>query len=75
VSKVQCADVEKAAIYESIMQRRHDPRNVLSAILKHSPGMVDQARQNKAREPISNLAGKEISAPEMSKQHEGPSRH
>ena len=74
VSKVQWKDVERAAIYESIMQRRHDPKGVLSAIIKHSPGMVDQARQEKARELISNWAGKEISSPELSKQREGPSR-
>lgn len=74
VSKVQWPDVEKAAIYESIMQRRHDPKNVLSAIVKHSPGMVDQVRQEKARELISNWARKEISSPELSKQRNEPSR-
>jgi hypothetical protein len=74
VSKVQWTDVERAAIYESIMQRRHDAKNVLSAVIKHSPGMVDQARQEKARQLISNLAGKEISSPQLSKQHEGLSR-
>jgi hypothetical protein len=62
------------AIYESIVQRRHDPKGVLSAIIKHSPGMVDQVRQEKARELISNWAGKEISSLELKKQREGPSR-
>jgi hypothetical protein len=74
VSKVQWSEVEKAAIYESIMQRRHDPKNVLAAVLKHSPGMVDQARQDKARELTSKWAGKEISLPEPTKKREGPSR-
>jgi hypothetical protein len=74
VSKVQWTDVERAAIYESIMQRRHDPKGVLSAIIKHSPGMVDQVRQDKARELISNLAGKEISSSELGKKYEGQSR-
>jgi hypothetical protein len=35
VSKVQWTDVERAAIYESIMQRRQDPKDVLSAIIKN----------------------------------------
>jgi hypothetical protein len=73
-SKVEWAEVEKVAIYESIIHRRHDPKNVLSAIVKHSPGMVDQLRREKARQLISNWVGKEISPPKLSKQREGPSR-
>jgi hypothetical protein len=74
VSKVQWPDVEKAAIYESIMQRRHDPKSVLSALVKHSPGMVDQVRQAKAQEFISIWSGKEIAASKVSKERDGPSR-
>lgn len=72
--KVDWPEVEKAAIYESIMQHRQDPKSVLSAILKHSPGMVDQVRQDKAQAFISTLAGKEIPAPKVSKDRDGPSR-
>jgi hypothetical protein len=73
-SKVEWSEVEKLAIYESIIQRRHDPKSVMLAIVKHSPGMVDQVRQEKARELISNWAGKEISSPDLNKQYNGPSR-
>jgi hypothetical protein len=72
-SKVEWQQIEKVAIHESIMQHRQDPKSVLSAIIKHSPGMVDQARQDKAQAFISTLAGKEIPAPKVSKEREGPS--
>ena len=74
VSKVEWEKVEAVAIRESIMQHSQDPRKVLAAIVKHSPGMVDQARQEKAREFISTWTGKEIAAPRVSKEREGPSR-
>jgi hypothetical protein len=73
VSKVEWEKVEAVAIRESIMQHRQDPKKVLAAIVKHSPGMVDQARQEKAREFISTWSGKEISRPKMSNEREGPS--
>lgn len=73
-SKVEWPEVEKIAIYELIMQRRQDPQNVLAVIVKHSPGMVDQVRQEKAQAFISKLAGNEILVPKISKQREGPSR-
>jgi hypothetical protein len=73
-SKVDWPEVEKVTIYEAIMEHRQDPKSVLSAIVKHSPGMVDQARQDKAQAFISTLAGKEISAPRISKGLDGPSR-
>ncbi|NHZ66863.1 MobV family relaxase [Massilia genomosp. 1] len=72
-SKVEWPEVEKVAIYESITQHRQDPKKVLSAIVKHSPGMVDQARQDKARAFISTLVGKEIAPLKVSKEREGPS--
>ena len=72
-SKVEWTEVEKVAIYESITQHRQDPKKVLSAIVKHSPGMVDQARQDKARAFISTLVGKEIAPLKVSKEREGPS--
>ena len=74
VSKVEWEKVEAVAIRESIMQHSQDPRKVLAAIVKHSPVMVDQARQEKAREFISTLTRKEIAAPRVSKEREGPSR-
>lgn len=73
-SKVEWQKVEGAAIHESITKHRQDPKNVLSAIVKHSPGMVDQARQEKAREFISTWSGKQVVAPSMNKERDSPSR-
>jgi uncharacterized membrane-anchored protein YhcB (DUF1043 family) len=73
-SKVEWPEVEKVAIYESIMQRRHDPKSVLSAIVKHSPGMIDQGRQDRARELISTWSGKEVAVSKVSKDRDGLSR-
>ncbi len=73
-SKVEWPEVEKVTIYKSIMEHRQDPKSVLSAIVKYSPGMVDQVRQDKVQAFISTLAGKEIPAPKVSKEREGPSR-
>jgi hypothetical protein len=73
-SKVEWPEVEKATIHEAIMKHRQDPKSVLSAIVKHSPGMVDQKRHDKAQAFISTLAGKEIPAPKVSKERDGPSR-
>lgn len=73
-SKVDWPEVEKVTIYEAIMEHRQDPKSVLSAIVKHSPGMVDQVRQDKAQAFISTLAGKEIPTPKVSKERDGPSR-
>ncbi|EAO3132345.1 plasmid recombination enzyme [Salmonella enterica] len=72
-SKVDWKAVEKAAIIESIAQHRQHPKDVLAAIVKYSPGMVEPARQEQARAFISTLAGKEIAAPKVGKQHDGPS--
>jgi hypothetical protein len=72
--KVVWPEVEKAAIHELIVQHRQDPKKVLAAIVKHSPGMVDPARQEKAREFISTWSGKEIAASRVSKERDGPSR-
>jgi hypothetical protein len=72
--KVVWPEVEKAAIHESIVQHRQDPKKVLAAIVKHSPGMVDPARQEKAREFISTWSGNEIAVPKTSKERGGPSR-
>jgi hypothetical protein len=74
VSKVEWKEIEAAAIRESIMQHSQDPKKVLAAIVKHSPGMVDPARQEKAREFISTWSGKEIAASRLSKERDGPSR-
>jgi len=72
-SKVHWPTVEKAAVMESITQHRQQPKDVLAAIVKYSPGMVEPAQQEQARAFISTLAGKEIAAPKVGKQHEGPS--
>jgi hypothetical protein len=72
--KVVWPEVEKAAIHESITQHRQDPRKVFAAIVKHSPGMVDPACQEKALQFISTWSGKEITASKTNKEREGPSR-
>ena len=63
----------KAAVMESITQHRQQPKDVLAAIVKYSPGMVEPAQQEQARAFISTLAGKEIAAPKVGKQHDAPS--
>lgn len=76
-SKVEWPEVEKVTIYEAIMEHRQNPKSVLSAIVKYSPGMVDQVRQDKAKAFISTLAGREIDGiadRKAKKQYEGPSR-
>ena len=74
VSKVEWKEVEVAAIRESVTQHGHDIRKVLAAIAKHSPGMVDQVRQDKAREFISTWSGKVITGSKPTKERDGPSR-
>jgi hypothetical protein len=74
MSKVMWPEVEGVSIRESILEHRQDPKSVLAAIVKYSPGMVDQERQDKVQAFISTLAGKEIPAPKVSKEREGPSR-
>lgn len=74
MSKVEWKEVEATASRESIMEHNQDPRNVLAAIVKYSPGMVEQIRQDKARKLISTWTEKEIVSPKISKQREGPSR-
>jgi hypothetical protein len=66
-------EVEAKASRESIMEHNQDPKKVLAAILKHSPGMVDPVRQEKALKFIST-SGKEIAASRVSKERDGPSR-
>jgi hypothetical protein len=55
------------------MEHNQDPKKVLAAILKHSPGMVDPVGQEKALKFIST-SGKEIAASRVSKERDGPSR-
>lgn len=73
-SKVAWQEVEGAAIHESITQHRQEPKDVLAAIVKYSPGMIEQARQEKAQELISTWAEEKIVTSKMKKQHQGPSR-
>ena len=74
MSKVEWKEVEATASRESIMEHNQDPKKVLAAIVKHSPGMVDQVRQDKALKLISTLSGKEIAASRANKGHDGPTR-
>jgi hypothetical protein len=74
MSKVEWKEVEATASRESITQHRQDPKKVLAAIAKHSPGMADQVRQEKAQKVISSWKEKEISALDINNQREGPSR-
>jgi hypothetical protein len=73
MSKVEWKEVEATASRESIMEHNQDPKKVLAAIVKHSPGMADQGRQKKAQEFISTRNGKEISPPKAKKERDGPS--
>lgn len=61
MSKVEWQEVEATASRESIMKHNHDPKKFLASIVKYSPGMVDQVRQDKAREFISTLGRNELS--------------
>ena len=74
MSKIEWKEVEATASRESIMEHNQDPKKVLAAILKHSPGMIDQARQDKARELISTWSGKGIGVSRVGKERDGPSR-
>lgn len=65
--------VEQAAIVEAIRANGQKPDDVLAAVMKYSPGMVEPAQQEQARAFISTLAGKEIAAPKVGKQHDLPS--
>lgn len=73
MSKVEWKEVEATASRESIMEHNQDPKKVLAAIVKHSPGMVDQIRQDKALKFISTWNGKKNAAPSTDKEREGPS--
>ena len=74
MSKVEWKEVEATASRESIMEHNQDPKKVLAAIVKHSPGMVDQVRQDKALKLISTRSGKEIAVSRANKEHDEPSR-
>jgi hypothetical protein len=74
MSKVEWKEVEATASRESIMEHNHDPKKVVEAIVKYSPGMVDQVRKDKAQALISTLSGKETPSPKRGKEREGPSR-
>jgi hypothetical protein len=74
MSKVEWKEVEATASRESIMEHNQDPKKVLAAIVKHSPGMADPVRQKKALEVISTRSGKEIAVSRVRKERDGPSR-
>jgi hypothetical protein len=74
MSKIEWQEVEATASRESIMEHNQDPKKVLAAIVKHSPGMVDPVRHEKALKFISTWSGKQIAAPRTSKERDGPSR-
>jgi hypothetical protein len=65
--QVDWAKVEQSAALESMQEHRHSPKAVLAAIVKYSPGMVEPARQEAAREMVSRLAATEIKAPMRSR--------
>lgn len=73
--RVDWGKVERAAAIESIGEHRQSPQDVLAAIVKHSPGMVEPARQGKAREMVFRMAGMDIEAPSNPPENDrGPSR-
>jgi hypothetical protein len=57
---VEWPKVERMAIRDALRDTGQSPQEVLGAIVRHSPGMADPARQEAARAYISELAGKEI---------------
>ena len=65
-------ELETLAKQEFVQLFMHTQERV-KAIVKYSPGMVEPAQQEQARAFISTLAGKEIAAPKVGKQHDGPS--
>lgn len=52
--------VEQAAIVEAIRANGQKPDDVLAAVMKYSPGMVEPARQEQARAFVSQMVGCEI---------------
>jgi hypothetical protein len=69
--RVDWAQVERAAVMESIVEHQQPPKDALAAVLKYSPGMADPARHERAQQLVSRIAGAEIKAP--TKGREGPS--
>jgi hypothetical protein len=74
MSKVEWKEVEATASRESIMEHNHDPKKVLAAIVKHSPGMADPIRQAKAQEFIFSRKARDIPIPRASTYRNEPSR-
>ncbi len=52
--------VERAAIIESIRENQQPPKDVLAAIVRYSPGMVEPSRHETARALVSQIAGREL---------------
>lgn len=60
---VEWGKVERAATLEALEEKLQSPREVLSALIQYSPGMVEPACQEKARQLVSKMTGKELALP------------
>jgi hypothetical protein len=67
---VEWSKVERAATLEALKEKRQSARDVLGAVIQYSPGMVEPARQETARQLVSKLTGKEVSLPIPTRQRE-----
>ena len=55
--------VEQNSMRESLQEHRQPPKEVLAALVHHSPGMADPAKREEARQVFSRLTGKDVPMP------------
>ena len=67
-SRVDWLTVEKSTFEESVLRNKQEPKDVLAALLKHSPAMVDPQRLEKVKASLPTVQ-KEVDAPS----HDAPS--
>lgn len=68
---VEWEQVERAATLQALKEQRQSASDVLSAVIQYSPGMVEPEHQEKARQLVSKLTGKEVALPAPARQR-GP---
>jgi hypothetical protein len=68
-SRVDWAQVEQAAAREAIVKGQQSGKNVLQALLMHSPGMLEPERQEATRKAVERLAGEPVLAPVTERDH------
>lgn len=70
VEDVNWRKVERDSMQESMQEHRQPPKEVLAALVHHSPGMADPAKQEEARQAFSKLTGKDIPMPERPRERD-----